>query len=530
VGFLGALAQDIYYVHTKDAGVVEIPGEPIDSVKVEGDAIQFYAGNNLLYTNTLANVDSIRFIEPPVTQTAYPYGIPHLPGIVEAENFDKGGEGVAYHDNTENNTQEGAYRLSPEDQGVDIQAGGGYSNGFIVADIEAGEWLSYTINAPTAGKYGFAFWVMNDTDVTFEVLIDGNSIGQATVPNTSWELKQISGPAAVLSAGIHIVTFNFTGGFGFDKFSFKTNEAYPDGIPHAPGVVEGEDFDKGGEGIGYHDSDAWNADNGTDYRTDPEDGGVDIQKGGGYSNGYALVGIAPDEWTNYTINAPEAGIYAFSFWTLNDQPVTFDLVIDGEQVGQVAVPNSGWGVVKVTGPDVQLSAGNHTVTLQFNAGFGLDKFEFVDKGLIGYKYPKTEWFVEANSYFAEAAAFPSNIIDNDFTTIWHSALTTNPPHCLVIDMMETKPVYCVDIIQQSPFLYGNQVQLYLSNTPVTPGAYDASWGSPAVEGIFGGEVNLVLKFPDGKSGRWLIIYYLDSLTFPYMNCAEVNVYGEAPTE
>jgi phosphoribosylaminoimidazole (AIR) synthetase len=381
VGFLGALAQDIYYVHTKDAGVVPIPGEAIDSVKVEGDAIKFYAGNNLLYTNTLANVDSIRFIEPPVTQTAYPYGIPHLPGIVEAENFDKGGEGVAYHDNTENNTQGGAYRLSPEDQGVDIQAGGNYSNGFIVADIEAGEWLSYTINAPTTGKYGFAFWVMNDTGVTFDVLIDGNSIGQAAVPNTSWDLIQISGPAAVLSAGIHIVTFNFNGGFGFDKFSFKTSEAYPDGIPHAPGVVEGEDFDKGGEGIGYHDTDAWNADTGTDYRTDPEDSGVDLQKGGHYSNGYALVGIAPDEWTNYTINAPEDGTYAFSFWTLNDNSATFDLVIDGEQAGQVTVPNSSWGIVKVIGPDVLLSEGTHVVTLQFHGSFGLDKFEFIKKTL-----------------------------------------------------------------------------------------------------------------------------------------------------
>ena len=55
-----------------------------------------------------------------------------LPGTVEAENYDKGGQGVAYHDTTPGNSG-GKYRTDD----VDIAAGG--SNGFHVTDIAAGE-------------------------------------------------------------------------------------------------------------------------------------------------------------------------------------------------------------------------------------------------------------------------------------------------------------------------------------------------------------------------------------------------------
>jgi hypothetical protein len=154
--------------------------------------------------------------------------------------------------------------------------------------------------------------------------------------------------------------------------------AYPYGIPHAPGVVEAEDFDYGGEGVAYHDTDGINIGD-RSYRTDPGDQGVDIQKGANYySNGFCVAGIMAGEWLTYTIHVPEAGEYAFSFWTLNDHNASFDLVIDGaEPAGQIAVPNSSWGVVKVTGPNVQLSEGTHRVTLRLKGSFGLDKFEFL---------------------------------------------------------------------------------------------------------------------------------------------------------
>jgi hypothetical protein len=62
-----------------------------------------------------------------------------LPGIIQAENFDHGGEGVSWHDNTHGN-QYSAYRT---DTDVDItQCGAGYC---VLAD-NSGEWVSYSVN------------------------------------------------------------------------------------------------------------------------------------------------------------------------------------------------------------------------------------------------------------------------------------------------------------------------------------------------------------------------------------------------
>jgi hypothetical protein len=83
-----------------------------------------------------------------ISALAAPYtGTPiSLPATFEAENFDKGGQGVGYRDLTPGNSG-GQYRLS---ESVDIRtsrdaAGGGY----VIGWIQAGEWMAYTINIPT---------------------------------------------------------------------------------------------------------------------------------------------------------------------------------------------------------------------------------------------------------------------------------------------------------------------------------------------------------------------------------------------
>jgi aryl-phospho-beta-D-glucosidase BglC (GH1 family) len=76
-----------------------------------------------------------------------PYsGIPvSIPGKVECENYDIGGEGLAYHDVDEVNSG-GAYR----NDGVDIK---GHSGLYYISDVAAGEWLEYTINVQQSGLY-----------------------------------------------------------------------------------------------------------------------------------------------------------------------------------------------------------------------------------------------------------------------------------------------------------------------------------------------------------------------------------------
>ena len=65
-------------------------------------------------------------------------------GVVHAENFDNGGEAIAYHDTTAGNSG-GQYRGTD----VDIQPSslGGYNVGW----TSDGEWLSYSINVTSGG-------------------------------------------------------------------------------------------------------------------------------------------------------------------------------------------------------------------------------------------------------------------------------------------------------------------------------------------------------------------------------------------
>jgi len=67
---------------------------------------------------------------------------------IQAEDFDTGGEGVAYHDTTSGNSG-GAYR----DTDVDIEGtsddGGGHNIGW----IEKGKWWEYTVDISADGEY-----------------------------------------------------------------------------------------------------------------------------------------------------------------------------------------------------------------------------------------------------------------------------------------------------------------------------------------------------------------------------------------
>lgn len=100
------------------------------------------------------------------------------------------------------------------------------------------------------------------------------------------------------------------------------------GIVSLPGTLQFEDFDEGGEGFTFHDSDAQDEGK-ANYRTDNE--GVDIVTG---NNGYALGYTATGEWLEYTVDVQQEGIYAFEAYASHGNNVqagfTVSLVTDGQ--------------------------------------------------------------------------------------------------------------------------------------------------------------------------------------------------------
>lgn len=128
-----------------------------------------------------------------------------IPGKIEAENFDTGGEGLAYHD-TDATNQGGAYRPS---EGVDIEACTDTSCGFDVGWTANSEWMKYMVNVQTAGTYNIDFRVASAVaGGVFHLEVDNNNVtGTLNVPNTGgWQnWTTVSKNGVNLSVGAHVL-------------------------------------------------------------------------------------------------------------------------------------------------------------------------------------------------------------------------------------------------------------------------------------------------------------------------------------
>ena len=90
-----------------------------------------------------------------------------IPGIIEAEHFDYGGEGLAYHDATEVNAP-GDFRPN---EGVDIYSRGG--DGYHIGNAIAGEWYEYSIDVKVEDWYNVTGYIATRSGGgTFKIDVD----------------------------------------------------------------------------------------------------------------------------------------------------------------------------------------------------------------------------------------------------------------------------------------------------------------------------------------------------------------------
>ena len=153
-------------------------------------------------------VSSGKIIRTAIAQVGYNYQSHTIPGTIQSEEFDLGGNGFAYLDNTPGSsvTPLVNYRT---DEDVDIEnctdAGGGYNIGYATA----GEWLEYSVKVAKTGKYNLALRVAcNGDGRTVNLTIDGNALTSSIpIPNTSgWQnWTTISVKELQMSAGEHIL-------------------------------------------------------------------------------------------------------------------------------------------------------------------------------------------------------------------------------------------------------------------------------------------------------------------------------------
>jgi endonuclease/exonuclease/phosphatase family metal-dependent hydrolase len=157
--------------------------------------------------NGSGNINYVRLVSGSTTASATPFGgTPWaLPGTVQAENFDNGGLGVAYGDNTKGNTG-GAYRATDVD--IERSSEGSYDIGW----VSPGEWVNYTVKVATAGTYAVKIRVASaGSGGSFWLEFGGaNKTGTLWVPNTGgWQAWQTVTKVVTLSAGVQSMRLVF---------------------------------------------------------------------------------------------------------------------------------------------------------------------------------------------------------------------------------------------------------------------------------------------------------------------------------
>jgi titin len=185
------------------------------------------------------------FASSPVGSLTAPFwGLPASDGaVIQAEDFNHGGNGAGYFDSTAGNT--GA-QYRPKES-VDLVAttdatGGGRH----VQNIVAGEWLGYTINLAQGGVFNLDLRVANAqaTGGKFHLEVDGVDVtGQMIMPTTgsdsTWTTLSKTGIS--LSGGQHLLKLVFdvngnSGRIGNLNWLKLTNTA-PIPVPATPGPL-----------------------------------------------------------------------------------------------------------------------------------------------------------------------------------------------------------------------------------------------------------------------------------------------------
>ncbi|RNC84582.1 MAG: carbohydrate-binding protein [Balneola sp.] len=199
----------------------------------------------------------------------------------------------------------------------------------------------------------------NDLEISYSWEFD--SLGVSSASDTSFTFTEV---------GEYLVKLEITNSSGFTASDSVRVEVLPNGTPFGgepiavPGKIEAEDYDLGGEGIAYHDTEASNI--GIAYR--PEEG-VDLT--GANDGGFAVYWIVAGEWIEYTFEVEEAGAYTFSPYVTSVPGFgNFRMYIDNVDVsGRRNVTSTGgwesWTPIDIEG--IELEAGIHRMRFEFDS-------------------------------------------------------------------------------------------------------------------------------------------------------------------
>jgi len=147
-----------------------------------------------------------------------------IPGTVEGEYFDMGGQNISYYDATPARGGDPTFRPL---EIVDCTSS-------YVGGIDAGEWMEYGVEVTNAGNYNISLktsCVSNGR--TARVSFDGSELAQFAIPNTT----DLNVYQTVTVSNVHLSQGKFimrlatdTGAFNLDSIKFEMAVLPPDGV------------------------------------------------------------------------------------------------------------------------------------------------------------------------------------------------------------------------------------------------------------------------------------------------------------
>lgn len=168
--------------------------------------------------------------EPPAPEGPFGGTPAAIPGTVQTENYDTGGQGVAYNVTSVNGNANG-YRAD----GVDLEAtsdtGGGHNLGW----TSSGQWFRYTVDVATAGTYTVGLRLAAPAAVTGALHLSNasgtNLTGAVDVPATGgWQTWATVTARVTLPAGRQTLTLNQdNGGWNTNHLTFTATGGPPQG-------------------------------------------------------------------------------------------------------------------------------------------------------------------------------------------------------------------------------------------------------------------------------------------------------------
>ncbi|WP_327287171.1 discoidin domain-containing protein [Streptomyces sp. NBC_01198] len=219
---------------------------PSGSATISGNTLTGLHAGNVAYANNSAGFSATLSGNSWQTSTP-PAGGPYggtpaaVPGTVQAENYDTGGQGSAYNVTSVNGNGT-AYR----GDGVNLEAtsdsGGGYDLGW----TGSGQWFRYTVDVASAGTYTVGLRAAAPAAVSGALHLSNasgaNLSGAVALPATGdWQSWATVTTSVTLPAGRQVLTVNQdNGGWNLNQLAFTASTGTTPATDLAAGRPAGE--------------------------------------------------------------------------------------------------------------------------------------------------------------------------------------------------------------------------------------------------------------------------------------------------